>query len=253
MTKPEILYEDQDLLVAVKPAGVDSEAAGGLAPDMVNLVRSYLAAKPGRTEKGAPYVGLIQRLDRPVSGLMVLAKNRETAGKLSKALQQKQIRKTYRALLAGKPEQESGLLEDWLLKEPRGNRSRTAKAGEAGAKMAELKYRLLGTAEKEGKTVSEVEIELLTGRHHQIRVQFSSRGLPLLGDRKYGPGESAAVGTGAGFGENDAAGTGGKEEIKGREIRAYGGLCLCACRLAFRHPTTNKLMEFSVEPPFSLE
>ncbi len=227
-----ILYEDEDILAAVKPAGVDSEAARGLTPDMVNLVRNHLARG-----KGAPYVGVIQRLDRPVSGIMVFAKNPESAAALSKALREGKFRKLYRAVLCGQPEAPEGRLTDWLVQEKKGNLTRTGTRGEAGAKEASLDYRILRTEEREGQLYSEAEIRLLTGRHHQIRVQFASRGLPLRGDRKYGAGAGNADGAGHAAGAGNADG---------------GQLCLCAVSLSFPHPKTRKTMTFSIDPPFAL-
>ena len=221
MAELKILYEDGDIIAAVKPAGVDSEAARGLAPDMVNLVRSHLAAG-----KGAPYVGVIQRLDRPVSGIMVFSKNPETA------LREGKFEKLYRAILCGVPEKAEDTLTDWLVQEKKGNLTRTGRKGEPGAKEARLMYRILRTEERDGQWYSEAEIRLLTGRHHQIRVQFASRGLPLLGDRKYGLPDAGDRKYGLPAAENR--------------------LCLCAVRLAFPHPKTGKNLSFSIDPPFSL-
>ena len=236
MAELNILYEDDDILAAVKPAGVDSEAARGLTPDMVNLVRSRLA-----DGKGAPYVGVIQRLDRPVSGVMVFAKNRESAAALSKALREGKFRKVYRAILCGTPEETEGTFTDWLVQEKKGNLTRTGKKREPGAKESKLTYRILRTVERDGQAYSEAEIRLLTGRHHQIRVQFASRGLPLLGDRKYGtvPGGSGAAGPVPGVGDPGRT-------ASGRQ------LCLCAARLSFPHPKTGKRMDFAIDPPFTL-
>ena len=227
MAELKILYEDGDIIAAVKPAGVDSEAARGLAPDMVNLVRSHLAAG-----KGAPYVGVIQRLDRPVSGIMVFAKDPETAAALSKALREGKFQKLYRAILCGVPEKAEDTLTDWLVQEKKGNLTRTGRKGEPGAKEARLMYRILRSEERDGQWYSEAEIRLLTGRHHQIRVQFASRGLPLLGDRKYGLPDAG--------------------DRKYGLPAAGNRLCLCAVRLAFPHPKTGKNLSFSIDPPFSL-
>ncbi len=229
MAELKILYEDDDIIAAVKPAGVDSEAARGLTPDMVNLVRSHLARGTG-----APYVGVIQRLDRPVSGIMVFAKNQESAAALSRALREGRFRKLYRAVLTGKPEEPEGSFTDWLVQEKKGNLTRIGKRGGPGAKEARLEYRILRSAEREGQLYSEAEIRLLTGRHHQIRVQFASRGFPLAGDRKYGAPETGTRGAGtgsSGFGKQ---------------------LCLCAVQLSFPHPKTGKKMHFSIDPPFAL-
>ena len=227
MAELKILYEDGDIIAAVKPAGVDSEAARGLAPDMVNLVRSHLAAG-----KGAPYVGVIQRLDRPVSGIMVFSKNPETAAALSKALREGKFQKLYRAILCGVPEKAEDTLTDWLVQEKKGNLTRTGRKGEPGAKEARLMYRILRSEERDGQLYSEAEIRLLTGRHHQIRVQFASRGLPLLGDRKYGVPDAG--------------------DRKHGLPDAGNRLCLCAVQLAFPHPKTGKNLSFSIDPPFSL-
>ncbi len=230
MAELDILYEDRELLVAVKPAGVESEAARGLEPDMVNRIRNHLAGS-GRE----PYVGVIHRLDKPVSGIMVFAKSKESAAALSKELRDGKMQKKYRAILCGQPKEKKGTLTDWLVQEKQGNRSRTGTKGEAGAKEARLRYTLLRKKYLEGEQISEVEIELLTGRHHQIRVQFAARGLPLMGDRKYNPAYEATP----------AAGLCGSSGL-GKQ------LCLCAYFLSFTHPKSRKRMQFSIEPPCSL-
>lgn len=226
----DIRYEDRDILVAVKPEGVESEEAGGLNPDMVNLLRSHMAGN------GAPpYIGLVHRLDRPVSGLMVFAKNPESAAQLSEELRRGRMKKRYRAILCGQPREKRGELTDWLVHEKPGNVTRVGKKEERGAKEAKLRYTLLRGKFLEGEQISEVEIELLTGRHHQIRVQFAARGLPLMGDRKYNPA----------YRETPPRGLCGSAEM-GRH------LCLCAAALSFAHPRSRKLMEFHMEPPYAL-
>lgn len=232
MAELRILYEDSDLIVCVKPEGVESEAAKGFAPDMVNMIRNHLAAE---NRGGAPYVGVIQRLDRPVTGIMVFAKNKKTAGALSKELREGNMKKTYRAVILGHPEQENGVFTDWVVKEPSTNLSRTAGKAEEGAKEAKLSYRVLKTAVIAGEPAAEVEIRLLTGRHHQIRVQFASRGLPLVGDRKYNPA----------YREVPPKGICGTHEL-GRH------LCLASVSLSFTHPATRKPMNFVIDPPYHL-
>ena len=231
----QVLYEDSDLLAAVKPEGADSEAAGGLQPDMVNLVRSHLAAGQGQ-KRSAPYVGLIQRLDKPVRGIMLFAKNREMAAALSKALREGRIRKTYRAIICGVPKEPEGEFSDWLVQEKKGNLTRTCGKDEAGAKEARLRYRLIRTETVEGAVLSEVEIHLLTGRHHQIRVQFASRGLPLLGDRKYNPAYSKTPPSSA---------------VLKTEMGKH--LCLTASVLELTHPKTGKKLVFRIDPLFTLD
>lgn len=221
----EIIYEDAEVLVAVKPAGVESEEARGLAPDMVNQVRKHLAGNPGR----APYVGLIRRLDKPVSGLMLFGKTPATAAALSKELQAQKMEKRYTALLLGKPAEKTGSFTDWILQDKKENRSRLVPAGTPGAKEVRLTYRVLRSKFIAGKQFTEVEIELLTGRRHQVRVQFAAHGLPLLGDQKYG----------SCLPEQEA-------------LFQYGGLCLAATGLSFTQPKMRKRLTFSIEPPFKI-
>ena len=239
----KILFEDRDMIVAVKPAGVDSEAAGGLTKDMVNMIRNHIAAgragEGGTGNKGSkepPYVGVIQRLDRPVSGVMVFAKTKEAAAALSKELREGKMKKTYRAVLCGQPKEKSGMLTDWIVQEKQGNLSRVGKKTDPGAKEAKLEYTVLRKQFFLGEQISEVEIRLLTGRHHQIRVQFASRGMPLMGDRKYNPA----------CGSTPPAGLCGSSDL-GRQ------LCLAAVSLSFTHPKTRKPMTFQIDPPFALQ
>ena len=227
MEELKILFEDRDILVAVKPEGVDSEAAKGLVPDMVNLVRSHLSRG-----QGEPYVGLIQRLDRPVTGIMVFAKNKESAAALSKELKDGGMGKRYRAVLCGQPKDKQGTLSDFLVKDEKTNLTRVGKKGDRGAKNAELNYTVIQKKYTDGERISEVEIELLTGRHHQIRVQFASHGMPLMGDRKYNPAFAGAA-------KGGAAAT---------ELGRH--LCLCNTELSFTHPKTRKRMTFRISAPF---
>ena len=233
MEELKILYEDREILVAVKPEGVDSEAARGFGRDMVNMIRNHLAQ--GRENTEPPYVGVIRRLDKPVSGIMVFAKTKEAAAALSKELREGKMTKTYRAVLCGQPAEKSGMLCDWMIQEKKGNLSRVGKKTDPGAKEAKLTYTVLRKQFLEGQQVSEVEIRLLTGRHHQIRVQFASRGMPLMGDRKYNPAYQVSP----------PAGLCGTSEM-GKH------LCLTAVSLSFPHPKTRKPMHFSIDPPFSL-
>ena len=251
MEELKILFEDREILVAVKPEGVDSEAAGGFGRDMVNMIRNHLAqngsAQSGgsaRNDSGRnsrqgsvqpPYVGVIRRLDKPVSGIMVFAKTKEAAAALSKELREGKMTKTYRAVLCGQPAEKSGVLCDWMVQEKKGNLSRVGKKTDPGAKEAKLSYTVLRKQFLEGQQISEVEIRLQTGRHHQIRVQFASRGMPLMGDRKYNPA----------YQTSPPAGLCGTSEM-GKH------LCLTAVSLSFTHPKTRRPMHFSIDPPFSL-
>ena len=237
-----ILYEDNDIIVVIKPAGLESQSGKSFAPDMVSEIRKHLASHPQDIHKltketstaskypQPPYVGVIHRLDRPVSGIMVYAKNPKAAASLSTSLQQGKIEKWYQAVICGKPVDNVEKYVDYLLKDGKTNTSRIVDKSAAGAKRAELEYQILEEKEQgDGAVRSLVEIHLHTGRHHQIRVQFAAHGTPLVGDTKYGAPAAASV---------------------GRARREP--LALCAVRLSFLHPVTGERMEFSTEPQFTL-
>lgn len=186
-----IIYEDSKKLIVYKPSGVLTQSAKGFDADLVSQVLTY------RRSKGeAAYAAVINRLDRPVSGLVLFAKDKKEAARLSAQLQNDSLNKQYYALICGKPEMKKGSLVDYLLKDGRNNISAIVDKETNGAKRAELEYEVIKSIkaaeimqENAGNYVSEltlVRIHLITGRHHQIRVQFAGRGLPLLGDTKYG-------------------------------------------------------------------
>lgn len=211
--EPEILYEDSQILVCWKEAGMAVQSAGIRQMDLESCLKIYLVGKqPGRV----PYLGIIQRLDQPVEGVLVFAKTAEAAARLSRQLQQGKIKKEYLALVEGCVWEGAGRLEDYLEKDGRTNTSRVVSCGTAGAKKAVLEYEKAG--EDEGKTL--LKIRLFTGRHHQIRVQLAHLGHPLAGDKKYGARMAA-------------------------DSRAIG---LCAVKTGFYHPKTGKWMEFQISP-----
>ena len=161
----EILYSDRDIIVCVKPVGLDSEHA---------VPEALKADFPGD-------IFPIHRLDLNVGGVMVYARTKPAAASLSKAVQEGTLIKEYRAIVHGTPE-DSGDWEDLLWKDPKKNKVFVVRRVRGGVKKAHLTYtRLFASAE-----YSEVLVRLYTGRTHQIRVQFASRGFPLLGDHKYG-------------------------------------------------------------------
>lgn len=179
-----IVYEDNDIIVCNKPAGMLVQSNRSFDVDLVSAVMTYLAQKGQK-----PKVSVINRLDRPVSGLVLMAKNQVAAAKLSKELTSGGICKEYCAVVCGKLPKNEGVFVDYLLKDAKTNVSAIVPEGTKGSKEAKLEYKVI--AEKEinyrGRDifVSLVQIHLITGRHHQIRVQFAGRDIPLLGDTKY--------------------------------------------------------------------
>lgn len=209
--KPEIIFEDQDMLVCRKPAGIAVQTSKAGQQDMVSILKNYRASK-----KEDVYIGTVHRLDQPVEGVMVFAKTKTAAAKLSKQVADKQADKYYLAVTEGRFEQTAGTLEHDLVRDGRTNLSHVAAPGERGAKHAKLTYQVL--AYDAGMDESLVKIKLDTGRHHQIRVQMATVGHPLIGDRKYNP----------------------KAD--------QGNVALCSCKIAVEHPATGEKMEFTVNP-----
>ncbi len=237
---PEILYEDRDMIVVYKPAGMESQSGRSFSVDLSSYLKNRLAAQGIKN----PYIGVVHRLDRMVAGVMVYAKTKEAAAALSRQVQSGQMKKYYKALLWGRLVHPEGELTDYLLQDGKANYSSVVQADVPGAKEARLAYRQIpkedlgcvlkqlpaGAVSKlrfvqagetetaqEETVVTGVEIHLLTGRHHQIRVQFAHLGTPLWGDTKYNP---------AFHGVRTA------------------GVALCAWRLVFHHPRTGKPIEF---------
>lgn len=215
----DILYEDKDIIVVKKPYGVASQTERGSGEDMVSILMNYFHEKGEKI----PYVGVIHRLDKNVAGVMVYGKNKTAAGKLCGQIAGKDVtKKYYAAVHNGGSLEAEGVMEDILVKDGRQNISRVAGAKDKGGKRAELKYRVMSKADIEGKEITFVNITLLTGRHHQIRVQFSTRGCPLAGDRKYGM-------------------------PRGEDI-TMGNIGLYCFSLSFDHPSTGKRLTFTETP-----
>lgn len=217
-----ILYEDRHLLVCVKPAGIASQGGGGFQTDLIDMLKLHIkeADKAGGG-KGEPYLGVVHRLDQPVGGVMVYAKEPESAAHLSAQAASGQMGKRYLAVLENRPEKAEGVLKDYLFRDARTNMSKVvadSQRNQRGVKLAELSYRILESKETEGRELFLAEIELKTGRHHQIRVQLAHAGCPLYGDRKYNP------------------------SSKG------GELALFSHYLEFTHPVTGERMRFSRKP-----
>ncbi|MBQ7330854.1 MAG: RluA family pseudouridine synthase [Oscillospiraceae bacterium] len=201
----KIIYQDADILVCLKPPRVLSTDEPGGLPE---LIRQELG-----DEKAD--VRTVHRLDRVVSGLMVLARNAAAASALSKQIRENTFQKEYLAVVHGSPEAEAGTLTDLLLRDKARKMTMVVTQMQKGAQNAVLRYRV--AAKAEGMT--KVNIQLITGRTHQIRVQFASRGMPLVGERKY-----AVL--------NDDC-----------EIALWSAM------VGFTHPTTGEKMVFREQPP----
>lgn len=180
----QIIYEDKNIIVFHKPAGMLVQSDRSFDVDVVSSLMTYLAEKGEK-----PEIFVINRLDRPVSGLVLLAKNKKFAAALSQELQNGAINKEYYAVVCGSMPQKKGMLTDYLLKDARNNISEVVDSKIKGAKEAKLEYEVISSKNIPWnggmQEVSLVKIHLITGRHHQIRVQFASRGVPLLGDARY--------------------------------------------------------------------
>ena len=201
----EIIYQDKDIIVCVKPPRVLSTDEPGGLPDFI------------RQELGDPNANVrtVPRLDRTVSGLMGLARRRKAASELSRQIREGEFHKEYLAVLHGTPEEDAAELQDLLLRNKQERKTYLVTESGKDVQEARLSYQVLNRAQD----LTRVRIQLHTGRTHQIRAQFSGRGLPLVGDRKYGvPDESSEI-------------------------------ALWSYRLAFHHPYSGKPMEFILEPP----
>lgn len=267
-----ILYEDRDIIVCHKRAGTAVQNASLVVKDMVSMLNNYLAeegnkagccGENGKREKDGGRmknqgVYVVHRLDQPVEGVIVFAKTQKAASSLSKQISQGDMKKIYRAVCCM---QESGAqslnsgntnadakgkaiqekyergkeyrLEDYLLKDGKTNTSLVVQKNVPNAKRAGLSFKVLDIFEKEKKRYLAAEINLETGRHHQIRVQMAHAGLPLYGDRKYN-------------------GRWKEYLTEARPERESTQLALCAVSLTFRHPATGKSMTFETEPEMKI-
>lgn len=181
----DIVEENDNYIVIHKPAGVPTQTSQPGQKDLVSEVNNYLFSKGNK----CPRISVINRLDQPVEGLVLFAKNSKAAAVLTGCLNDNGIEKYYEAVVFGHLSEKSGRLENMLVKDSKTNTSRIAEPGEKQAKRAILEYEVIESDDLTDK----VRIHLLTGRHHQIRVQFSHIGHPLLGDLKYGNDESIGL------------------------------------------------------------
>ena len=215
MNPPVILYEDNHVLAVNKPIGmlVQGDQTGDIC--VLETMKSFIRERDGKP--GNVFLGLPHRLDRPTSGAMILAKTSKALTRLTASFRERDAIKIYWAVTEEPPENPEGELVDWIKKDGCINTSRRVKAGSPGAREARLRYRLLGASERYWL----MEVELLTGRHHQIRVQLSAIGCPVKGDLKYGA----------------------------KRSNRNGGIHLHSRRLELAHPTRTGRVVIIAPPP----
>lgn len=204
-----IIYEDNHLLVVEKPINVPTQEDSSKDIDFLTMLKEYIKAKYNKP--GNVYLGLVHRLDRPVGGIMVFAKTSKCASRLSEQIRDRKFKKVYNAIVIGRID-DAGTLEDYLLKDYKNNIVRIDSKG----KKAILHYKRIS----DKNNMSLVEVELETGRSHQIRVQLANYGYPLYGDQKYN-----------------------------RKAKVGEQLALFAKNISFYHPITNKLLAFELDIP----
>ena len=210
MNKLNILYEDNHIIVVVKESNVLSQADKTNDLDMLTLIKAYIKEKYNKP--GNVYLGLVHRLDRMVSGVMVFAKTSKAASRLSEQIRNETFKKSYLCVVKGKFDKNSDVLEDYLFKDEKTNTSYIT--NKEKGKLSKLKYKIIKSVDN----LSLLEISLITGRHHQIRVQLSSRNHPIYGDNKYDKNPEKT------------------------------NIMLHAYKISFQHPTTKDNLEFTYYP-----
>lgn len=210
----DIVYEDNHIVVVNKRAGeiVQGDKTGDLP--LSEMVKDYLKEKYNKP--GNVFCGVVHRIDRPVSGLVVFARTSKALERLNRMLREGEIHKTYWALVEGRPERPEALLENHLVSDGRINKTFPARPGDRDAKLCRLEYRTIAT----GDRYTLLEVNLLTGRKHQIRAQLSTIGHPIKGDLKYGA----------------------------RRSNRDGGISLQAHTIRFTHPVSKEEINLTVDP-----
>ena len=209
----KILYEDNHIIVAIKPAGVLSQSDSTNSPDMLTILKAYIKEK--YEKPGEVYLGLVHRLDRPVSGVMVFARTSKAASRLSEQIRNRKVEKIYRCIVNGELKGE-GRLQNYISKDESNNTVTVSDSEKPGYKASYLDYRALD--HKDGLTLAEVKLG--TGRSHQIRAQMAHAGYPLIGDQKYG-----------------------KRDNRCKDI------ALEAYKLSFEHPVKREFITFEAPVP----
>ncbi len=218
--KLNIRYEDEYLICAVKPAGMPVQGDKSNDVDLVTEIKEYLYEKTASDDE--PYAALINRLDRPVGGLTLFAKDEKTAARMTDLLTDGGIDKYYQAIVTGEIPEESGELVDYIVRDPKTNMSKIVDSGAKGAKKAVLSYELIDEFETDDGILGLLLIHLITGRHHQIRAQLSHIGCGIYGDVKYNP--------------------------KFRGKKGGKAIGLYSTRLEFDHPVTGEHIKIKQEP-----
>ncbi len=217
MDKLHIVYEDNHIIVVIKPSNIPVQADKSGDIDMLTIVKSYIKEKYNKP--GEVYLGLVHRLDRMVGGLMVFAKTSKAASRLSEYIRNREFKKKYLAVVNGSITG-SGELKDYLVKDERLNMSKVVSSNVKNSKEALLEYTTISNFKYMNREYSLVNVNLKTGRHHQIRVQFANAGYPLYGDIKYGQ----------------------------KTNKVGQNLALWSCYLSFYHPTKDEYLEFNCSP-----
>ena len=211
MNKLNVLYEDNHIIVVEKKPNVLSQSDITGDNDLLTMVKEYIKEK--YKKPGNVYIGLVHRLDRPVGGIMVFARTSKSAKRLNEQIKGNKFNKTYIALLSGEISRKKGTLEDYLYKDEKLRMSKVVNKEHKDAKLCKLEYEEIVALHNK----SLVKINLITGRHHQIRVQFKNQGYPLFGDQLYG-------------------------DKSNEQIRLF------AYRLEFVHPITKEVLRFKLLP-----
>ncbi len=210
----KILYEDNQVVVAIKPQNIPSQADESKDKDMLTMVKEYIKVRYNKP--GDAYIGLVHRLDRPTGGIMVFARTSKASSRLGEQIKNGKMKKTYYCVCQGNLKDREGTLVNYLKKDEKENIVKIVPLSQVGAKRAELKYKVLQTEQNENLC----QVELISGRSHQIRVQFAGINCPLVGDKKYGKDD-------------------GQKEYN---------LALWAGRLEFEHPVSKQKMVFACPP-----
>lgn len=214
MEKLVVLYEDNHIIVVIKPHNVPTQADESGDEDMLTKVKNYVKEKYNK--EGEAYIGLVHRLDRPTGGIMVFARTSKSASRLSEQFKSHEIQKTYYAVTTKVPQAKQNRLIHNLKKDEKENIVKIVPISEKGSRTAELEYKVLQTEDE----LALLEVKLLTGRGHQIRVQLAGINCPIYGDNKYGQ----------------------------NKTKMSSNLGLWAGRLEFYHPTTKQKMTFAYPP-----